>query len=379
MANQFGVDLGAAFARAEEIKAARIANQFRPRALELAQTGAEQQNAMGAIQLQQAQQGMTDDNALRAQRETALAGSTAPSAGMAIINPAEAAKFEGYIAGLDEAGKAKVAESIEQMGQAAAWVQSQPDPAAAYKRALELFPPELVKDAPAEYDAQWVDVQLAKALNLKDLLSTSAGGEVKPQTPIGKLKADLDANLMTLEQYAAAVAKELETSKADGPKPYTDAGRLKADLDAGFIPQETYDALTKQATEGEKFDAIKNAPAGYMWASEDRSRLIPVPGGPKDPKSAGGGGLDSATANAIRASVVLRLGGLYDPATGEISGVGKDEWQRSIDLMAEAERIAAEEGLSPARAVQKAFEGKGGSSGGDEEIISVDENGNVIE
>lgn len=171
MADQFGIDLGNAFQRAEEIQAARIANQFRPALNQLAVEEGTQMNALRGLQLQEAQQGLADENALRSARGAALteAGVTGPKAEIAIISPAEAAKVQDYVAGLDEEGRKKAAEQIDRMGRIANYVLNAEDPAAAYADALELIPEKDRAGAPKEYDEKWVKLQLGRATALNDL------------------------------------------------------------------------------------------------------------------------------------------------------------------------------------------------------------------
>lgn len=169
MANQFGIDLGNALARAEEIRAARITNQFRAKSLELEQTGAEQRNALGAIQLQQAQQGVADDNALRAARAQALEGVTDPTKPIALISPAEATKTLDYMTTLDKAGREKAAARIDQMGRLANYVLTSDDPQAAYAEVLDLLPEDQRQAAPPQYDEKFVKLQLARATALSEI------------------------------------------------------------------------------------------------------------------------------------------------------------------------------------------------------------------
>lgn len=169
MASQWGIDLGNALARAEEIRAARITNQFRAKSLELEQTGAEQRNALGAIQVQQAQQGVDDENAIRAARGEALAGVNDPTKPIALISPAEATKTLDYMTSLDETGRKKAAERIATMGRMANYVLTSDDPQAAYADVLSQLPEDQRKAAPAQYDEKFVKLQLARAAALSEI------------------------------------------------------------------------------------------------------------------------------------------------------------------------------------------------------------------
>lgn len=230
MANAFGIDYGSVLSRAEEIQAARLTNQFRPKALQLAQDAAETQNAMSAVQLGQAQQGAADDQTLRGLRGAAFNGDKGAIAKMAVINPTEAAQFEAHVNSLDEKGKKEAAEKLDSVGRLLAYVRQAKNPVEAYGQALGMVDPETAKTLPKEYDPQWVDLQLAKSVALKDILDGSmntTAAAATPQSSLGKLKADLDAGLMSQAAYDAAVQKETSSSAGTRLKLNPETGEME--------------------------------------------------------------------------------------------------------------------------------------------------------
>lgn len=84
----------------------------------------------------------------------------------------------------------------------------------------------------------------------------------KPTSPLGKLRADLDAGLITPEQYNAAVQKQTISSGAAKSK----LGKLKSDLDAGLITPEEYQ---KEAAGSQKYreGEMKAASFGNMMVN----------------------------------------------------------------------------------------------------------------
>lgn len=77
----------------------------------------------------------------------------------------------------------------------------------------------------------------------------------------------------------------------------------------------------------------------------DKQREADTPGAPEP--------LGSSESNAIWRQVAALYGGLYDPNTGEVTGLAGSEAQVNR-VAAEAERIMQREGLSAAQAVEKA-------------------------
>lgn len=281
MADRFGIDLGNVLRSAEEIKRARIENQFRKRDLELGQQGQEQTNAMNALRLDEARRGVADENVLRSTRGAmaTAAGMTPQQAALVTISPAKADEVRKFFNEADEAKRTELVNTVDQMGQAAAYVQSSADPAAAYLRVKEMMPEKVQAQMPAQYDENYVLKSLSQATEMRQLLDT-----LQP-----KEKA----------------------------KP----------------------------------------PANYEWA-EDGTSLRPIKGGPADPatKAKEAGGLETAEANGIRSTVAVAFGGMYDPISGEISGLDPEEGSRMVDVVARAQEIAiAEPGIAPARAASRAL------------------------
>ena len=181
-------------------------------------------------------------------------------------------------------------------------------------------------------------------------------------------------------------------SNEDPAKAYA-AARKSMPPDLQKMVPEEYDQtgvevqLAKATTLAQKAaqtqSLTKGAPANYMWTDETRTALKPIPGGKADPANKPSSAVPVAVTNAIRATTVQLFGGTYDPQTGGFAGLDETQATRALEIMAAAEQLAIDEGLTAAIAVQKAFKAGGGkvpaAGAGDEVTIQVDENGNVIE
>lgn len=114
-----------------------------------------------------------------------------------------------------------------------------------------------------------------------------------------------------------------------------------------------YDETWLKAQERKARSDFKVVTEKYGTPKGTRARDIRVvdgvpqqPGQPYDPNKpksgAGGGRLKSGDSNAIANATASLFGGIYDPQTGQITGLSKDEQQRVLSVAEEAERIFAE-------------------------------------
>lgn len=92
----------------------------------------------------------------------------------------------------------------------------------------------------------------------------------------------------------------------------------------------------------------------------DKQREANTPGAPEP--------LGSSESNAIWRQVAALYGGLYDPNTGEVTGLSGSE-AKVNEVAALAEEIMLRDGKSVAQAVQEANRRVGGSGGGPDPVI----------
>ena len=283
MADQYGIDLGNAFARAEDIKAARIRNKFAEKDAQLSQDRSVMQNEMAGIELQQAQRDEGDIVTGRNARAVAgqAAGLPAQDVALLTISPTKAGELKTYFEGLKEDDRKVYEQNVEDMGKAAAYIKTAPDPEKAFIEVKNTLSPELQKQLPATYDPNFIDLALAQSLEIKDILTLKGG-------------------------------------KKPG-----------------------------------------DAPSGYEWLP-DGSGLKPIKGGPHDKAGGGGGSIETAAANGIKATVALAFGGEFNPTTGEFSIMDPGKANQMIDVIALAqEKMIADPSIAPGRAVQQALKESG--------------------
>ncbi len=227
---------------------------------------ADQQSQINAMQITQGQNAMADDATMRANRAGALAGDPNATAAMAAINPEVAAKYTDFLSGLDEKGRAAALKSVDEAGKLANYVLTAPDPKAAYAEALTLLPKDIRAKAPPEYDEGWVKTQLALATALHAMNPAPLPDAA---SPAGKVAQDARNGILTPDQAAAGIQKEVGADPSKKPTPYTDIGKAQSDLDNGLISPDQYDKIVLKGPEdgGKGFDNEKDLAAQYSSLS----------------------------------------------------------------------------------------------------------------
>lgn len=185
MADQYGIELGNVLSNVENIRGARIRNT-------LAENELDRQQRM------------------EAERTNALQGVSAPTAGLAAIDPSQATQLQSYIDGLSDDQRETARALNEEVGKAAAFILSSDDPEAAYQQVRGSTSPEIREAMPATFNQDWVEFQLAQAQSVSEILDRAQGStsDATPRTDLGKAQADLNAGLITQEQYDQLVAAE---------------------------------------------------------------------------------------------------------------------------------------------------------------------------
>lgn len=106
------------------------------------------------------------------------------------------------------------------------------------------------------------------------------------------------------------------------------------------------------------------APSGYRYRGDG---LEPIPGGPAD-KSQERSGIEAADANAIYRQSVGLFGGMFDPITGRIGGLNREQAEQVQGIAARASQIYQQNQgqMDHASAVEMALrEVQGNSASGD--------------
>lgn len=146
MANALGFDLGKTMMAAESIRGARD----------------ERKNREAARQRGQA---------VNALRSRVAAGEEGAMDEFVAIAPEEAKQTLDAYNAMDERQKAQADENIDAIGRMAAYVMQSEDPAAAYSQVRSSLDPEMTQGMPEQFDPNFVQMQLARARELDDLLA----------------------------------------------------------------------------------------------------------------------------------------------------------------------------------------------------------------
>lgn len=174
MANALGIDVGEIYRTVEAVKASRANRALEER--KHANTLATQELASNVVK-----SGGTDPNAM---------------AQLAVLNPdAAKALTDAYTAGDERTRKLK-RDELDRVGSLAATVLQSENPAAAYTE-LRNSSPELAKIMPPEYNAQWVQYQLAQATEADKLYDAIDGNRTAERDQANKLALQNDAQAAT--------------------------------------------------------------------------------------------------------------------------------------------------------------------------------------
>lgn len=149
MANALGIDLGNVYRTVEAVKASR------------ATRGAAERTAQNAL-------------AARGAAATLAANPSDPAAlaGLVALDPQMAQDVLKAYEAADTNQRAQLDRQNEVLGQAAAAVLQSSDPAAAYAQMRSQLPPEAQAGMPAEYNENWVTLQLSRATEVDKLYAT---------------------------------------------------------------------------------------------------------------------------------------------------------------------------------------------------------------
>ena len=146
MANPLGFDLGQTMATAETIRSARDDRATREAARQRGQ-------------------------AVNALRGRVAAGEEGAMSELVALAPDEAKQTLDAYNAMDERQKAQAQENIDAIGRMAAYVMQAQDPAAAYQTVRSNLDPEIAQSLPEQYDGNFVQMQLARAREIDDLLA----------------------------------------------------------------------------------------------------------------------------------------------------------------------------------------------------------------
>lgn len=150
MANALGVDLGDVYRTVEAVKGARQDREFKAEDREAARQRAQTVNAL---------------------RSRVAAGEEGAMKEFVALAPEEAKQTLDAFNAMDERQQAQAKENVETVGRMAAYVMQSQDPETAYQTVRSNLDPQVASQMPDQYDPNFVQMQLARARELDDLMS----------------------------------------------------------------------------------------------------------------------------------------------------------------------------------------------------------------
>ena len=232
MANYLGFDLGRTFRDAESIKSARVNQQINSFNLDRAKKQADASDATAAQN--------------QAYKTKIMSGDTEALKQFAVLNPTEAAGIIENYDKLDERGKAGMKEAIEMQGQAAAVIRRSKNPEQEYLKIRAMLPPEMQEQMPEQYDPSYVELQLARAMDMDKLLEgykvLEFGGEDLLQDNTGQVVDRTESGAERGRKVSRANAlTQAETSRQNA--------LVKADGKDGSLKSADESLMYRQAAE----------------------------------------------------------------------------------------------------------------------------------
>lgn len=173
MANQFGIDMGEAYRTTEAVKGSRQQRKTNELALDWKKEDRDQARQRGQTL-----------NSLRSR--VAAGGPDAKQAERELIAfaPEEATKVQEAFKNMDERQRKQMEENVETLGRVSTFILQGGTPeeqAQRYQRARQNLAPEIAANMPEEYDPNFVQMGLARARELDDMLQNpeqiTFGGE----------------------------------------------------------------------------------------------------------------------------------------------------------------------------------------------------------
>lgn len=156
MANQYGIDLGEVYRTAEAVKGSRETRENNALLMKWKVEDRAKESAKASK--------------LNELRGAAATGDRKALVNLVTLDPEEGKKVIEAFSQMDESQRAQIKDNVDKVGRMAAFVLQSQDPEGAYQRVLQLLPPEMAAQAPKQYDPQFVQLQLAQAQEMDDLL-----------------------------------------------------------------------------------------------------------------------------------------------------------------------------------------------------------------
>lgn len=156
MANAFGIDLGQVYRTAEAVKGARQSREQNALMMDWKKEDRDAARQRG--------------NALSELRSKASTGDQEAMQQLNAFDPEEAKKMLDSLSKMDERQRQQTQENIDAVGKMSAYVLQSENPEQAYQLARQSVSPELAAKMPEQYDPNFLQMQLARARQIDELL-----------------------------------------------------------------------------------------------------------------------------------------------------------------------------------------------------------------
>lgn len=156
MANAFGIDLGQVYRTVEAVKGARQSREQNALMMDWKKEDREAARQRG--------------NALSELRSKASTGDQHAMQQLNAFDPEEAKKMLDSFNAMDERQRKQAQDNIDAVGKMSAYVLQSENPEQTYQLARQSVSPELAAKMPEQYDPNFLQMQLARARQIDDLL-----------------------------------------------------------------------------------------------------------------------------------------------------------------------------------------------------------------
>ncbi len=157
MASPYGIDFGGILSNVENIKSARQSRENNALLMNWKSEDREAARARG--------------NALSGLRSKAAGGDKQAMTELVAFDPEEAQQMINAFKGMDDREREQAKSNIDMVGNIAAFVLQSDDPEQAYQMAKQNINPDVAAQMPEAYDPNFIQMQLARAREIDDLLA----------------------------------------------------------------------------------------------------------------------------------------------------------------------------------------------------------------
>jgi len=176
-ANQYGIDLGSLYRTTEAVKGARTQNRLSQLQLDETEREIAERPAKEAAALER-------KNMLTGLRQKAVGGDVGAQQQLLALDPEGGASFIDAVTKMDDRKLEATQRSVDEMGQLAGYVLQGKTPeeqARRYQLMYQGVSPEVQSKLPEQYDPQFMELSLSKAMAMDKLLENpkaiQVGGE----------------------------------------------------------------------------------------------------------------------------------------------------------------------------------------------------------